>query len=482
MDILHISAECFPAAKVGGLADVVGALPKYLNRQGAEASVIMPKYDTDWIKGHNFTTIFEGEALIGRDSVAYSIQKLEQSELGFPLYVVDISEYFDRPGIYVDPFNGSGYWDEMERFLSFQIATLDWVLSLKKRPDVIHCHDHHTGLIPFMMTQCFDYQDLQAIPTVLTIHNANYHGTYDFTKGQLLPDFDLQKAGLLEWDEKLNSLAAGLKCAWQITTVSETYMEELAENSNGLESLFQNEKQKSRGIINGIDTEVWNPETDSYLDHHYSVRTRTDGKAVNKKELCAQFDLNPEYPTVSFIGRLVHQKGADLLPDVFKRFFEQGQEVNFIVLGSGDPALHERFHQMNEEYVGFFDATMDYNEELAHQIYAGSDFMVIPSRFEPCGLNQMYSMRYGTIPIVRDVGGLKDTVVDISEEGGYGFVFEEFSVEAAFEAVERALNLYEDGAKMDQLRKRIMELNFSWNASAKQYISMYHEVLSKKNS
>ncbi|MDZ7715597.1 MAG: glycogen/starch synthase [Balneolaceae bacterium] len=480
MDILHISAECFPAAKVGGLADVVGALPKYLNRQGVHASVIMPKYATDWIQAHNFTTVFEGEANIGRETIGYAIQVLEGNEMGFPLFVVNIPDFFERPGIYVDPFTGSGYWDELERFLSFQVAVLDWILSKEDKPDLVHCHDHHTALIPFMMTECFKYDELKAVPTVLTIHNANYHGTYDFTKGQLLPDFNLQKAGLLEWNEKLNSLAAGLKCAWQITTVSETYMKELAENSNGLELLFQSEKQKSMGIINGIDIEVWNPETDSYLDHHYSIQTRTDGKAANKKELCARFELNPAYPTVSFIGRLVHQKGADLLPDVFKQFFAVGKEVNFIVLGSGDPALHERFHQMNEEYVGFFDATLDYNEELAHHIYAGSDFMVIPSRFEPCGLNQMYSMRYGTIPIVRNVGGLKDTVVDINEEGGYGFVFEEFSVEAAFEAVERALNLYENGKRMDRLRKRIMELNFSWNASAKQYISMYNEVLDKK--
>jgi len=483
MKILHLSAECYPAAKVGGLADVMGALPKYLNRQGINASVMMPGYATEWIKNHTFTRLFDGNNRMGEHRFEYAIQKLNESEPGFRLYVTDIPEYFDRQGIYTDPFTGIGYRDEAERFLSFQIAVLDWLMEQEQKPDLIHCHDHHTALVPFMMTQCYAYRELKSIPTVLTVHNADYQGICEFNKRQLLPPFDIEETELLKWDGRLNSLAAGLKCAWQISSVSKTYLQELSENSNGLESLFQREKEKSTGIVNGIDTEVWNPVTDDYLDRHYSVQDSSEGKRANKKELCATFGLNSSCPTVSFIGRLVQQKGADLLPDLFKSFLdEKNRKVNFIVLGTGDPELHERFHLMNEQYVGFFDATIDYNEQLAHQIYAGSDFMIMPSRYEPCGLNQMYAMRYGTIPVVRETGGLKDTVIDLKEKNGYGFTFKEFSLEAAGNALSRALKLYEDKNRLRQIREKIMKLDFSWNASAKEYISMYTDLLDLKKS
>jgi starch synthase len=309
------------------------------------------------------------------------------------------------------------------------------------------------------------------------VHNAEYHGAYDRGKGHLLPNFDDHNFGLLDWDGKLNCLAAGLKTCWQITTVSESYMEELSYNSNGLEWLFQSEQQKSRGIINGIDTNVWNPDDDPMIAHSYNKRKTADGKRKNKKVLCDEFGLDPQYPTISFIGRLVREKGADLLPDLFRSFLESEQSVNFIVLGTGDRELHHQFESMSNRFIGYFDATLDYNESLAHQIYAGSDFMIMPSRVEPCGLNQMYCMRYGTVPIVRNVGGLKDTVLDISRDDGYGFTFNDFTFHAAHDAVQRAIDLFKDGRKMAGIRKRIMNLDFSWNASAKEYIKMYTELI-----
>jgi starch synthase len=254
-------------------------------------------------------------------------------------------------------------------------------------------------------------------------------------------------------------------------------MRELAHNSNGLEWLFQNETQKSRGIINGIDTKVWNPDTDPMIAHHYNHRKMAAGKRKNKKVLCERFGLDPQYPTISYIGRLVYEKGADLLPDLFRTYLESPQSVNFIVLGTGDRKLHHEFQAMSDRFVGYFDATLDYNESLAHQIYAGSDFMIMPSRVEPCGLNQMYSMRYGTVPVVRNIGGLKDTVVDIGEPDGYGITFNDFALYAASNAVQRAIDLFEDGRKMAAARKRVMKLDFSWNASAKEYIKMYKELI-----
>ncbi|MGD8749691.1 MAG: glycogen/starch synthase, partial [Balneolaceae bacterium] len=397
MNIVHLSAECYPVAKVGGLADVVGALPKYLNKS-EQASVVIPKYAKSWMADHEFKTVYEAHAPLGDSHFSYRIQRENDDTLGFPFYVVDIPGRFDRPGVYVDQDSGSGYWDDFERFASFQIAVLDWFKTMDEKPDVIHCHDHHAALVPFMITQCHRYKEMKHIPTVVTVHNGEYHGEFDMGKSYLLPGFDGNQIGLLDWNGRLNCLAAGLKTCWRITTVSHSYMDELSYNSHGLERLFQNERQKSQGIINGIDTKVWDPQTDPMIAHHYSPQKMASGKRKNKEALCEHFGLDPQYPTISFIGRLVHEKGADLLPDVFKTFLESPQSVNFIVLGTGNRNLHHQFEAMSDRFVGYFDASLTYNEPLAHQIYAGSDFMIMPSRVEPCGLNQMYSMRYGTVP------------------------------------------------------------------------------------
>ena len=477
MHIIHLSAECYPAAKAGGLGDVVGALPKYLNKMGETCEVIIPKYQTHWLDSREYEIIWQSNAPMGFDAFNFSILKEKGDTLGFPLYVIDIPGRFDRPGVYIDPWSGHGYWDEFERFLSFQIAALEWINSRKQNPDIIHCHDHHTGLVPFMVSNCNRYKPLADVPTIVTVHNAEYHGQQDKNRYQLLPAFDINKLGLLDWDGRLNCLAAGLKCAWQISTVSQAYMDELGYNSNGLELLFLQEKSKSRGIVNGIDSEVWNPSTDPLIEFNFNRRNLKSGKKKNKELLCEQFGLNPELPTISFIGRLVREKGADLLPDLILNFMSSRHEVNFVLLGTGDPGLHEIFARMESDHVGYFDATLEYNEKLAHQIYAGSDFILMPSRVEPCGLNQMYAMRYGTVPIVRSVGGLKDTVQDISEEGGYGIRFDEFTLEEAEHAIHRAIELYQDKKRYSQVVSRITAIDFSWVKSAQEYINMYQELL-----
>ena len=222
---------------------------------------------------------------------------------------------------------------------------------------------------------------------------------------------------------------------------------------------------------------MWNPGNDQYLSKTFSVNTLREGKKASKKVLCNQFQLNPDRPLIAFIGRLVSQKGADLLPNLFASFINKKANASFIVLGTGTPELHAKFRKMSDAFVGFFDASLNYNEKLAHQIYAGSDFMIIPSRFEPCGLNQLYAMRYGSIPIVRAVGGLKDTVIDISEEDGYGITFQKFSLKAAHRAVERALNLYDNKKKYHDLRRKVMNLDFSWDVSARKYVTMYRQLM-----
>ncbi|SMO97099.1 glycogen synthase [Gracilimonas mengyeensis] len=478
MHIIHLSAECYPAAKAGGLADVVGSLPKYLNQLGEECEVVIPKYDNHWMGKQEFEKVFEGAFSMAAEPVHFSVQRMKDDKLGFPFYVIDIPGRFDRPGIYIDPWSGHGYWDELERFVSFQTAAMEWMKAENIRPDIVHCHDHHTALVPFMMAHCNRYRDMADTPSVITVHNAEYHGEHDIDKFKLLPAFNLDNIGLLDWNGRLNSLAAGLKNAWKITTVSNTYMDELAHNSSGLEMLFDHEKDKSTGIVNGIDTEVWDPATDELIEYNFSFRNRKKGKLENKAHLCKEFGLNPDRPTISFIGRLVREKGADLLPDLFKRVMYSDKEVNFVLLGTGDPQLHQVFASMQDDHVGFFDATLEYNEKLAHQIYAGSDFILMPSRVEPCGLNQMFAMRYGTVPIVRAVGGLKDTVRDISEDEGYGVTFSDFNLDAASEALSRAVELYKDEARYSEVLKRIMKLDFSWKSSAREYLKMYNGLRS----
>ena len=478
MKIIHLSAECYPAAKAGGLGDVVGSLPKYLNQHRAESMVLIPKYDNPWFRQQDFETVHEASARLSNSDFKFRIQQLKNVDLGFPLYCAEIPGRFDRPGIYIDPWSGHGYWDELERNICFQIAALDWIRSFKEKPDVIHCHDHQTALVPFMAKYCYVYEALHQIPTIVTVHNAEYHGVHSMEKVSLLPHFDEDLMGILEWGAKLNSLAAGIKTAWQVTTVSENYMKELSRYSSGLEYLFASEAHKSKGILNGIDVSTWDPSTDEFIAYPYSYRNRKSGKKKNKQALCEEFNIDPAKPTIAFIGRLVREKGADLIPDLVRTLIHQEVDFNFIILGTGDPQLQSLFAEMNHNCVGYFDSRLEYNERLAHQIYAGADFIFMPSRVEPCGLNQMFAMRYGTVPVVRTTGGLKDTVVDLESEEGYGIRFDEFALHEAEYAIKRAIELYKNPKKMAQVIAEIMKLDFSWEKSAKEYLNLYHQLVS----
>ena len=473
MKILHISAECYPAAKAGGLGDVVGALPKYLCQAGLDTAVIIPKYFTRWMMGQEFEEVFRGAVRLHHQQVFYAIEKYSGDDLGFPLYVVHVPGKFDRPGVYADP-GGYGYGDETERYLCFQQAVLQWVISLPERPSVLHCHDHHTGLIPFMVKHCQDYQALADTPTVFTIHNGVYHGAFSWEKMYLLPFFDGRMRGLLDWANTINPLAAAIKCCWRLTTVSQSYLEELRVSS-GLEWLLVNEAQKSVGIINGIDNKVWDPKKDPYLPAPLK-RSVPKFKAANRAALQERFNVDPDLPLITFIGRLVREKGADLLPDLINRFLSSGHRASFVILGTGEAHLHRSFESMRYHFHPYFDAALEYNEGLAHTLYAGSDFLLMPSRVEPCGLNQMYAMRYGAVPIVRKIGGLKDTVIDIGDPDGRGLTFTHLSVDDAFLALHRAMEVYQDQDYFKKLRTRIMKVDFSWERSAAAYGDIYQQL------
>jgi starch synthase len=469
MQIYQVSAECYPVAKVGGLADVVGALPKYIQKAGAEAKVVMPAYDTKFVQQNVFTEVFQGELTLGWMHFKFQVFKEVNNQLGFELFLIAIPGLFDRPNVY-------SYQDDTERFTSFQIAFLQWLVHTNQQPDVVHCHDHHTGLVPFMMQFCYAFHPLKYVPTVLTIHNGQYQGWFDFDKMPYLPDFDRSKAGYLEWGGMINPLASAIKCVKKVTTVSQSYLNEMMEKANGLENLLKFEQYKSIGILNGIDQEVWNPKTDKRIAKNYSVSNFSKGKETNKQWLCQQFSLDASKPLFTFIGRLVWEKGADVLPQSISLAMQHfSGNFNVIVLGSGDPNLEGEFRQMQQFYRNHFRAYIGYNEDLAHALYAGADFLFMPSRVEPCGLNQMYAMRYGTIPIVRRTGGLRDTVIDMGD-GGNGICHDQVAVFDIVHSMQRALELFHQPKEWSSIRKAAMQIDHSWERVAQEYLQLYQEL------
>jgi starch synthase len=466
MEIIHFSAECYPVAKVGGLGDVVGALPKYQNKIGHTAKVVMPAYDNKFLNENEFEGVYEGWVEMGTGNYQVRIIREKSNKLGFDLYLVHIPGLLDRPKVY-------GYDDDTERFLAFQMAALDWIHQWQHKPDVIHCHDYHTGLIPFMVSNCPRFWRLNSVLTAFTIHNAQYQGQFGWDKLHLLPIFDLRNSGKLEWDKAINPLASAIKCAWKISTVSPSYMEEVSYSANGLESLLQRERGKSHGILNGIDNDVWDPATDNMLAKNYNLKNFEAGKKANKQTLCNIFGLDVNKPLYTFIGRLVGEKGADLLPQIFDNVMRQSEgALNILVLGSGEKHVEDQLEQLKDRYKGIYNTYIGYNEQLSHQMYAGADFLLMPSRVEPCGLNQMYALRYGTIPIVRRIGGLKDTVIDVGD-GGFGFCHEQATVPDVEHAIGRAFHLYQNPKAIKEIRKRIMTLDHSWDKSAQDYINFY---------
>lgn len=470
MEILHVSAECYPYAKAGGLGDVVGALPKYQRQAGHIAKVVIPMYRTKFLYENEFEVVHKGGASLGSWWFDYTVIKEKSNKLGFDLYCVDVYGLLDREKIY-------GYDDDAERFTAFQIAVVDWLSRWQHQPDILHVHDHHTALIPFMVKHCVAYRSLANIPTVLTIHNAQYQGWMGWDKARYIPSWDGWKWGLLDWKQTINSLAAGIKSAWKITTVSPSYMEELRESSNGLEALFEYERGKCVGILNGIDTKVWDPATDAYLTEHFEVADVENGKKANKLQLCAEFDLDPDRPLFVFIGRLVGEKAADLLPQAIgDALYYIDPKMNFLILGSGDPEVEFQLSAMQGRWMGYYNARIGYNEALSHRMYAGADFLLMPSRVEPCGLNQLYALRYGTIPVVRETGGLKDTVVDYGAADGFGVCFRQDSVGDMTHAIYRAMQLYNQPARMKSIRTRIMQIDHSWGRSVADYNQVYQSL------
>ena len=471
MEVIHVSAECFPVAKAGGLGDVAGALPKYQNKLGHTAKVVMPMYRTKFLFQAEWELVHEGSQNSGSHYFNYAIIREKTNKLGFELYLVDINGLLDREKIY-------GYEDDTQRFLCFQIAVCDWISRWSYKPDIVHCHDHQTGLIPFMLKNCFAFRHMADVPTIFTIHNAQYQGQFGWDKWDTLPSYDSYTWGGLDWNNAINPLASAVKCAWKVTTVSPSYLDELRYQAAGLENLMEYERGKCVGILNGIDADVWDPSADSMIAKNYDDHDVKEGKRKNKKELCARFGLDPDKPLITFIGRLVGEKAADVLPDAIRSsVYHHHGNANFVVLGSGEPDVEARLEEAKHQFSGFVSTYIGYNEALSHLMYAGADFLLMPSRVEPCGLNQMYALRYGTVPMVRSTGGLKDTVRDFGDWQGFGIRFNNASVEDITYSIGRAVDLYYNKKDLyTWMRSYMMNIDHSWDASAAEYIKLYESL------
>ena len=474
--VLFVSSEIHPLIKTGGLADVAGSLPIALADLGQEVRVIIPKYHA-----LQLDQVVEYRCTLRINNLDVNILETKLSGTNVIVWLVDHPAYYDVPGNpYTDEF-GNSWANNAARFSLFcrvavevsqNRAHLDW------KADIVHCNDWQTGLVPALLTL-----EPHRPSTVFTIHNMAYQGLFpESTYLDLNLPSQLWHPGALEFHELLSFIKGGIACADHITTVSPNYALEIqtADYGYGLEGLLHHRHHELNGIVNGIDIEEWNPETDERIAENYNIAT-LHKKFANKAALQKQYSLpvDPSIPLIGLIGRLVDQKGIDLVIDCLDSLVEL--PVQFVLLGSGDKGFEHRLKNSSYLYPDKISVTIGYNEDLAHLIEAGSDIFLMPSRFEPCGLNQLYSQRYGTLPIVRKTGGLADTVVDalphtIADKTASGFVFEEPSVGAMLETIKRALLLYANKKTWQQLQKNAMRKDFSWKQSAQQYLDLYNTL------
>lgn len=480
MNILFATSEIYPLAKTGGLADVSGALPAALRKLGMDVRVLIPGYPKV------LAAIPDKTLLASLDLPVHGALRLYGAAMPdstVPLIVIDHPGYFDRHGGPYQDITGHDWPDNYLRFglLSAIAALLGSAASPLHWPvDIVHCNDWQTGLAPAYL----HYGSVRPAATLMTIHNLAYQGIF--------PPHTLTELGLppasfgiegLEYYGNLSFLKAGLYYADHLSTVSPSYAEEIQHDALGfgMQGLLQHRRTQLTGIVNGIDRDDWNPASDPHLCRHYHPG-RMSGKAAVKRLLQAEHGLtrSKDTPLFGVISRMTHQKGQDLLLAIAPQLIEEG--VQIMVLGSGDAILETRLRQLASEYPAQVGVVIGYDEGLAHRIEAGADIFLMPSRFEPCGLNQMYSQRYGTPPVVRRTGGLADTVTDttsvtLADGSATGFMFEEATPAAFLAAVRRALACYHSPRQWSQVKKNGMARDFSWEASARHYQGLYQSML-----
>lgn len=478
MNILYTTSEAAPFCKTGGLADVAGSLPIALAAEGADVSVILPLYQSVKAKyGEKLQFVCYDYVSLGWRNCYCGLFTIKQD--GVTWYFIDNEQYFDRPTLY-------GHIDDGERFGFFSRAVVEMLAHLHVWPDVIHCNDWQSALVPVYLSDMGVREEkYRTIATSLSIHNIEYQGKYNaYSMGELFGlDSGWAKDGTMIMDGCVNLLKGAILTAGALNAVSPTYAQELMDPyfAHGLDSVLQQNGHKMRGILNGIDLVRYNPATDGLIAYNYSKEDLM-GKAVCKQALQDMMGLpqEPNIPIVGLVSRLVSHKGLDLICQQIKAIMELPMQL--VVLGKGDESYEDFFRWAQIEYPGRIAVRLDYNEALSSAIYAGSDLYIMPSKSEPCGLSQMIAMRYGTVPVVRETGGLKDSVqpYDHTCDGGNGFTFAGYTGAELVDAMRRAVYLYKDfPEEFAKLRMRAMDSDFSWNSSAKAYLAMYEEIISK---
>lgn len=471
MKILFATSEAEPFIKTGGLGDVSGALPIALAKEKIDVRVVLPLYEGIPSK-YRHTMEFIGSTVVALGWRHQYAGVFTQTINGVKYYFVDNEYYFKREGLY-------GHFDDGERFAFFSKAVLDIIPLIDFYPDVIHCNDWQTALIPVMM-DCF-YRDKKGygdIKTVLTIHNIEFQGRMD--QSCITDVFGIPEShrNIVEYDRNANMLKAGIELAHAVTTVSETYAKEIMDPyfACGLEDILQKRSYKISGIVNGIDTALYDPSTDPSLFQRYSIKSIAR-KKKNKEGLQEMISLPvTDRPLIGMVSRLTNQKGLDLLMEVIDEILKQ--DVQMVILGTGDWKYENALNELSKRYTTKLAVIINFSRDIASKIYGGSDMLLMPSRFEPCGLSQLIAMRYGNIPIVRETGGLKDTVIPYNKltGEGTGFTFKTYNAYDMLDAINRAIAVYDNAAEWQQIMKNAMERDYSWQEQSKKYIALYNSL------
>ncbi len=486
--VLFVSAEVTPFARTGGLGDVIGALPPVLAKYGCDVRIVMPLYQSVRAQSFPLKLVIEDLSVplvFGDRSVRVWQGALPQKDGAeiVPVYFIEQEEYFGRPGLYGDA--SVEYGDNAFRFIFFCRAVLALMGRLEWFPQIIHCHDWHTGLVPAYLRFLPGLDSrLTTAATIFTIHNLAYQGVFPESVFRMtgLPPQLFQPVGV-EFYGQMNFMKSGLYYADALTTVSPTYAEEIctAEFGYGLDGVLRERREVLVGILNGVDYIAWNPTSDAALVAQFSADDVT-GKRACKTALLRMFGLveDPEIPLLGMVTRLAEQKGVDLVTGALEGMFALNADV--VIFGSGERRYEGLLVALARQYPNRLGVRLGFSDVLSHQIQAGIDCLLMPSRFEPCGLTQMYAMRYGAIPVVRATGGLRDTVspFDPTTRHGAGFVFREPTAAALLGAVQAAVSVFADKAAWRQLQHNAMTQDFSWDASARQYIQLYRETIGKK--
>ena len=500
LKILIATPEAVPFAKTGGLADVTGSLPKALSKLRHQVKVILPKYktvdDTTFNLKEvniNFPEIPLGER---KEEIRLKGCQFPDSEVEYLFMVND--KYYDRDELYKDKTTGFDYTDNDERFILFARGSLEVLKALNWQPDIIHANDWQSALIPAYLKTLYAGDPFFAgMSTVFSVHNIAYQGNFpksSFAKIGVAKDLFYPTSPFEFWGN-VNFLKVGISYADVLSTVSERYAVEIQSSSEfgfGLEGVLRTRNPDLYGIVNGIDYEEWSPEKDKFIPCHYSMEDLS-GKEKNKRALLEKSDL-PEtacgelsrtkkrVPLIGIVSRLADQKGFDILAEISDKLLSL--DLQIVILGTGEEKYHKLFQQMEKKYSQKISVNLHFDNALAHLIEAGADMFLMPSRYEPCGLNQLYSLKYGTVPIVRETGGLADTIQDYDPDTGEGtgFVFKNYDSDELLEAVKRALQVYQNKGGWTKLMKNGMRKDFSWRASAEKYEDLYQIALQKQSS